>query len=415
MSDRQSKAIRQSRSSPVRRSAADARRIAGSPFRGPMRLLAAVGFLALAACATPTPPAPRADDLLHDELFAPSSVPISTEEIFALSEPMKRYVHREIASLAKSEGVQAGLVNALYSRGQLKIEYDSTRTRNAAEAFDARAGNCLSLVVMTAAFAKELGLQVRYQSAYIEETWTRNGNLLLRAGHVNVTLGPKMADRAGRLSRAITIDFLPAHEALNLRAAEVPEQTIVAMFMNNRAVEAVVRGQLDDAYAWTRASLQATPGFLPAYNTLGILYKRRDHPELAEAVFRLVLQQDPHHTRALSNLAELYAGEGREAEAAVLRAQLAQLEPEPPLYLFNLGMQAMQRQDYRAAREFFGREAARNGYTTEISYWIGVAMYRMGDFEQASVYLNNALDSSTSNGERERYSGKLARLKSGLK
>jgi tetratricopeptide (TPR) repeat protein len=369
----------------------------------------------LAGCAaTPPAPPPRGETLLHDDLFAAASATIDAEEIFALSEPMKKYLRTEIATQAKSNGLQDGLVAALYSRGQLKLEYDSSQTRTAAEAFDARAGNCLSLVVMTAAFAKELGLQVRYQSAYVEETWSRNGNLLLRAGHVNVTLGPKMQDRASRLSRAITIDFLPSHEARNLRAAEIPQETIVAMFMNNRAVEAVVRGQLDDAYAWARSALQTSPEFLPAYNTLGILYARRGHKDLAETAFRHVLERDPKHTRAMANLAEIYAGDGRDAEAAALRVALARLEPEPPLYLFNLGMAALQRQDYRAARDLFAREAARNGYSTEVSYWLGVALYLLGEHEQASVYLKHALDTSAAGSDRELYSAKLARLKGGV-
>ena len=71
-------------------------------------------------------------------------------------------------------------------------------TRNAAQAFDARAGNCLSLVVMTAALAKELGLQVEYNSAYTEETWSRNGALLLRSGHINITIGRRFVDRTAR-------------------------------------------------------------------------------------------------------------------------------------------------------------------------------------------------------------------------
>ena len=368
-------------------------------------------LIALAGCATAPPPPPRAEALLHDELFAPASVTIDAAEIFAVSEPMKQYLRTEIASQAKRNGLQDGLVAALYSRGQLKLEYDSSRTRTAAEAFDARAGNCLSLVVMTAAFAKELGLQVRYQSAYVDETWSRNGNLLLRSGHVNVTLGPKLQDRGSR-ARAITIDFLPSHEAQNLRAAEIPEQTIVAMFMNNRAVEAIVHGQLDDAYAWTRAALQRSPDFLPAYNTLGIVYTRRGHKDLAEASFRHVLERDPKHTRAMANLAEIYAGDGREAEAAALRADLARLEREPPLHLYNLGMAALQRMDYQAARDLFAREAARSGYSTEVSYWLGVSLYLLGEHEQASVYLKHAMESSATRSERELYSAKLARLKS---
>ena len=55
------------------------------------------------------------------------------------------------------------LLEALYTQGELRLEYDARRTRTAAEAFDARMGNCLSLVIMTAAFATEMQLQVRFQ------------------------------------------------------------------------------------------------------------------------------------------------------------------------------------------------------------------------------------------------------------
>jgi transglutaminase-like putative cysteine protease len=56
-------------------------------------------------------------------------------------------------------------VQALYQPDQIRLEYDAAVTRNAAQAFEARTGNCLSLVIMTAALARELGLTVRYQSA----------------------------------------------------------------------------------------------------------------------------------------------------------------------------------------------------------------------------------------------------------
>jgi hypothetical protein len=35
-------------------------------------------------------------------------------------------------------------------------------TRNAPQTFAARAGNCLSRVIMTAAFAKEIGVPIRH-------------------------------------------------------------------------------------------------------------------------------------------------------------------------------------------------------------------------------------------------------------
>ena len=81
---------------------------------------------------------------------------------------MRRYARTEIAAQANRKGRHRALIDALYSKHQLRLEYDTVITRNASEAFDARAGNCLSLVIMTAAFAKELGLMVEYQKVLVE-------------------------------------------------------------------------------------------------------------------------------------------------------------------------------------------------------------------------------------------------------
>ena len=61
-------------------------------------------------------------------------------------------------------------------------------TRNAGEAFADRQGNCLSLVVMTAAFAKALGLPLQFNQARLDDSWSLQGDLLLASGHVNLTL-----------------------------------------------------------------------------------------------------------------------------------------------------------------------------------------------------------------------------------
>src|SRR5438045_2730471 len=116
----------------------------------------------LAACATaPAPQQP--DQLFANALFKPASVPVNAADVFAISPEMRTYLDHDIARLVRSGGRQQALVHALYDRGELKLDYDAATTRNASEAFAARSGNCLSLVIMTAALAKEMGLTVRYQ------------------------------------------------------------------------------------------------------------------------------------------------------------------------------------------------------------------------------------------------------------
>lgn len=376
-----------------------------------MRVLAALAvFLGLAACAAP--PAPPADALLRDDLFAAPSEAMDAAEIFAPSDAMRRYVRDHMAGRLRSHGLEEQLLEALYDDRQLRLEYDSMVTRNAAQAFAARAGNCLSLVIMTAAFAKELGLTVTYQSAYLEQSWSRSGNLLVVSGHVNLTLARNKGNwQSYGQTDDLTVDFLPPEEIRGLRTRRIEERTIVAMFMNNRAAETLTAGRLDDAYGWARAAIRHDAGFLDAYNTLGVIYMRRGAYTEAARVFEHVLALEPERAQALSNFTDVLARLGRFEEAAAMRRRLAQVEPHPPYHHFNRGIAAMKRRDYQAARDLFARELDRGSTDHAVHYWLGLANLQLGDIDEARKHIGIALESNAGPGERGRYAAKLSALR----
>ncbi|MEP7302729.1 MAG: tetratricopeptide repeat protein [Caldimonas sp.] len=369
----------------------------------------------VSACAVAPPPVvvERADPLLADRLFGAPGETITTDDVFGVSDEMKRYLAVDIADQLRTKGAQAGLIEALYKRGQLKLEYDAATTRNAAQAFAARSGNCLSLVIMTAALARELKLPVSYQSAYLEETWSRSGSLLFASGHVNITVGRRIMDAGtSRDLSPLTIDFLPPEDIRRMRVRDIAEPTVLAMYANNRAAESLVHGRVDDAYAWTREALRLDPSFMGAYNTLGVVYLRHGDLALAERVFDHVLAHEARNTRALANLAETYERGGRAAEAGVARMRLAAIEPFPPFHFFNLGLEAAKQRDWRKARDFFAREVARADYYHEFHFWLGVADFQLGDVAEARKHLQLAIDNSTTRGEHDLYAAKLAWLQS---
>ncbi|MGZ8260396.1 MAG: tetratricopeptide repeat protein [Caldimonas sp.] len=367
-------------------------------------------LVGLAACASAPLPAPP-DALLADRLFQPPREEVRTDDLFEPSDAMRSFLKHDIAAQLRRDGPQNGLAQALRQRAELKLEYDAARTKTAAATFAARSGNCLSLVVMTAAFAKELGLPVAYQSVSVAETWSRNGALLISSGHVNISLGRRLVDvRSARDISTMTIDFLPPEQISGLRTREVGEATVVAMYANNRAAEALADGRLDDAYAWAAASVRKDPGFAGGYNTLGVVYLR--HGDLAEAarVFERVLAGDPRDTRALANLAVAYERQGRADDAHSTRLRLASLEPHPPFHFFQLGMAAVERGDWRTARELFAREVARADTYHEFHFWLGVADWRLGDEAAARRHLTLAIDNSLTRGQQNLYAAKLESL-----
>ena len=380
--------------------------------RGLRTTTAVLALLLLGACATPPAPGVAlASALWADTRFAAPTQRITADDVFALSPAMQQHLAGPIASQVRFKGRQRGLVDALVREGGLQLEYDGARTRTAAEAFEARAGNCLSLVLLTAAFAKAMDLEVSYQSAWVEETFSRSGGLTIGSGHVNVTLGRRFVDdrRGGDMS-TLTIDFLPPEDLRGLRTQLISEATVVAMYMNNRAAESLRQGAVDDAYWWARGATAAQPAFLPALNTLGVVYLRHGDAALAEPVFAAVLQAEAHNRVALVNGVLTLQALGRADEAAALRARLARIEPHPPYHFHDLGTQALARGELAAARALFEREIARAPYQPEAHHGLAMTLLRMGEPAQAGSALSMAMQRSGNSVERDRYAGKLGWL-----
>jgi len=285
-------------------------------------------------------------------------------------------------------------------------------TRNAAEAFAARAGNCLSLVIMTAAFAKEMGLTVKYQQGYIDETWSRAGDLYVSIGHVNLTLGLKYSEIGAHYydGDKLTIDFLPPADIRGMHYRVVREETIVAMYMNNRAVESMAAGHLDDAYWWARESIAQDPKFTSAYNTLGAIYTKHGNFAKAEPVLSYALASEPRNTHVMSNLVPVLKALGRDVEAIALARKLAQLEPDPPFGFFERGIAAMRAGQYGVARDLFAKEVDRAPYYHEFHFWLAAAYVGLGEVDLARKHMAIAIENSPTRGDRELYAAKLAKL-----
>lgn len=375
-----------------------------------MRLLAGLLCAALAACATAPPVS--LPPIFNDSDFAPATA-IDAGQVFALNDAMRQYVQTQVRQTTRNGNPRMALYEALYDKSRLKLEYDAAMTRNARETFAARQGNCLSLVIMTAALAHELGLQVRYQEVLGEESWSRSGDMYFVAGHVNLVLGQRLGDNPNNYDAKgmMVIDFLPSGDVAGYRTREISEATVLAMYMNNRAAETMSEGQLDQAYWWARAALLQDPSFSGAYNTLGVIQLR--HGDLAQARRTLAhaLMRAPDNTVLLSNLAQALEASGLPDEALPLRRRLLALQPQPPFHYFNLGKAAMQQNDYVQAIRLFSREIARDPYYHEFHFWLAQAYARMGQLAQADRQLELAMDNSTTRSEHGLYAAKLQRLR----
>lgn len=379
----------------------------------------AAALALVAGCATtggePAPPdAQAAQPLLHDEAFGPPARPVRAEDVFALDDEMRRYIDHGIARHLRTAGRQQGLLAAMYDRNMLKLEYDGGITRTAREAFQARSGNCLSLVILTAALADHLSLPVTFQSVEVDDSWSRARGLLFVSGHVNLVIGGRLLDKGRGFGTnfTMTVDFLAPQDLRRRHVTSISAQRVLAMYFNNRAAETLTSGDLDQAYAYARAAVLADPGFPSAQITLGVIYHQRGLLEPAEATFRQVLRAQPSNTQALADLSSVLLAMGRVAEAVQAKQELARLEDFPPFHFFDLGKDAVQRGDLEAGLAFLKRELSRDPDYHEVHFWLAQAYRGVGDTRSARRHLTLAVANSTTRSDHDLYAAKLDRLRS---
>lgn len=383
-----------------------------------MKTIAILLFLSLlTGCASVQPPAAPLPPLA-DARFAPPSEAVGADDLFALSPAMRSYLNSPAFTRhLRQSGQRRGLVDALYSKTDLKLEYESSKTRTAAETFADRSGNCLSLVIMTAAFARELKMPVIFRSVDVGNAWSRKAGLYLGSSHVNIAIGEPVGKRAfgssggGELGEYLLVDFIPQDAAARLRARDLDEDDIVALYLNNRAAEMLVQDRIDDAYWWARAAVVKRPGLMAALNTLAVIYNRHGELALAEQTYRAALAREPENVMVMRNLEPVLATLGKHAEARALARRIASIEPFPPYHHFDQGMLALRAGDFDRARNLFARELKRAPYNDEFLFWHGVAHLRLGDVKHAREQIAKAVDNSTRQEMRQLYSAKLAQLR----
>lgn len=363
--------------------------------------------LLLTGCATPTAVAPPDDSVFNDRLFSAAAQPPDVSQLFALSPAMRRYLVERIEPQVSRKGAPAALVDALYTQGELRLDYDAERTRNAAEAFEARKGNCLSLVIMTAAFAREMGLTVRFRDVLDRPAIESNGELIFVVGHVNLALSSGITTvRPGQMEQGwLLVDFLPGQDLRRQNTREVEEPRIRAQYMNNRAAEELSLGRVDEAYWWLRGAWAQDPGFANLYNTLGVVYRHRGALAEAERALQVALRLDPGNEHVAGNLASLQQAKD---PAAVARAEPV---ARPTSIRFTEARQALDDGRLKQALLLLQGELGLTPRNVELHHLLAITQARLGDIARAGRHLELAAEYSAKGAQRQRYAGKLEGLK----
>lgn len=359
--------------------------------------------LAAPRIADPTP-VTTTEPLAVPADIVPISVP-SPQQIIVIPPELRAQLRQNVINKSYSrERRMKLLVDYIFSKQGLGLEYDSSVTRTIEQTFRDRKGNCMSFTLLFVTLAREAGV-----SAYVQEvgqalSWYQEENTLYNAGHVNVGVQLGMDQGTIDLDRNILL--------ARGGPKRISDKRALAHFYNNRGSELMQDGYIVAAKAHFDAALAQDPGFAPAWNNLGVLRMRNHQPGLAERDYLAALQRDRSYAPALSNMVNLYRFTGDEAKVDAYMHRLRRAQLGDPFYQFLQADQAEKRGDYAVAATHYRRAIRLYDKVHQFHFGLARVYFLSGDMERARRELSRALALSSEDAVmRNRYQAKMDSLR----
>lgn len=336
-------------------------------------------------------------------------IAVETEsEIFALSKEMKAIAKR--IGLERDTRKKANkLLMHFFDPDNISLAYRSGANVIAAQAYQNKEANCLSLTIMAYAIAKEAKLDVAFQSVNVPEYWVRNGRINMLTGHINLAVIPdKPTHSTLFLQRtSFEIDFDPFVNKKSFPKHRIYKNTVLAMFYNNKGANAMINGDDVTAYAYLKRATELDPLFSPAWGNLGILYRFNGYEQSAMETYRYAINLNSNNLTAMANLSMLLHSNGGYEEAKKIDMYLMHKRANNPYYYALLGDEKLYKGAYHEAIKHYKKAIKLNDNIHEFYFALAKAYFMLDKVAKAENYLRKAIQKNRVAQLEEQYIAKL--------
>ncbi|HGM5046062.1 TPA: tetratricopeptide repeat protein [Stenotrophomonas maltophilia] len=363
-------------------------------------------LLALAALAAPSAIALNPAATEAPAVVASTATPAmpTPQQVFAIPPAMRDMLRTQVInrSYSREQRLQA-LVEMIFDRHGLDLQYDADATLTVSEIWQQRRANCLAFTLMFVALAREAGIQARVQEVGQVVSWYQDQaqGLVYSVGHVNAGVG-----FAGRFA---TVDL--DRNVLYDRRGPLPisQARALAHFYNNRGAERMASGDLVGARTFFNAALAQDNSFAATWNNLGVLENRTGDAAAARRALETALRLDGRQDAALTNASALYRKLGMVVQAQALEQRLQSVQREDPFAQYMLGAEAERAGQLDQAIRYY-RQAVRL-YDTAHQFHFGLARayFLAGQLKRADRELLRAQELGGAP-QQARYQAKLDSL-----
>ncbi|MCH8538656.1 MAG: hypothetical protein LAT66_12920, partial [Alkalimonas sp.] len=243
------------------------------------------------------------------------------------------------------------------------------KTLKAAETLQGEAGNCMSLAVLTTAYANLIDVRLSYQMVYSAPVYELVDDTLFVSSHVRTRVSsPTQIDQAsGQYSFSHSyIDYFPTSG--RTRGQRISEPLFISMYYQNVAAELLQQGLNHKAFTYLKKALKIAPENVAALNSLAVLHRRQHDDTTAEQLYRYALQNYPTNLSVAVNFRDMLLQQGRVDEAATLDETIAQIDDPNPYEWIALAQESIRLNRLTRAERYLQRAEQLAPYLDELYF-----------------------------------------------
>jgi tetratricopeptide (TPR) repeat protein len=336
----------------------------------------------------------------------------SVTDIFKLSEDRQNhFLHYYYAETNKSVAGHKRLYNYLdnFLDG---FDYKG-KTYNAHLASTERAGNCLSLAVLTKAYASLVDLDIKFRKVNSAPIYQRNVGVMTISSHIQTHLyAPKkiLKDKnsINVLRSKIIIDYFPSSQ--RYIGGLVKDVDFTSMYYQNLAAEAIVDGEFDLAYSLLSAAMKLSANNSETLNTLAVLHKITGNKSVAEVIYLSGIKGPTSSVSMLSNYILLLEEDNRFAEVASMKAKYNEIRDDNPYRWYDLANQAYAKENYSQALKYYEKSIHIAPYLHESFFGQAKTYFHLGMRRKAKIAMKRAVELAYKPRDEKLYLAKLNSL-----
>ncbi len=282
-------------------------------------------------------------------------------------------------------------------------------TYNAATVMELNKGNCMSLAILTTAYAKLVGLEFSYRVVHTLPIFSKKDDLVLSSSHVQTIIyDPTFVPDESFFylsTPRIAIDYFP--NKWNRKGKAYSYNAFIAMYYKNLAGDALVEKDLSKSFVYANKAYEYDTKNIDTINLLAVIHRRAGDIKTAEEIYKVALDIGKPNISLLSNYIMLLKSQQRMEEVAVLQNKMNKLDDMNPYQSLGEAFNARRSGNIKQAEVFFKKTLKKAPYLNQAYMGLYHIYVKQQEMDKAQEMLIKALEWTYELDEKKLYKQKL--------